>query len=203
MARPRTFDEPGVTRQAREAFHDHGYAATSVQHLTAATGLSRSSLYGAFGDKHGLFLRSFSQYCDDNATSIVDELAGDDRGARDRLERHMRSKVADPEGSQRGCLLAKATAELAGEDEDVSRTATDFYAIYERALTGCVRGAQAAGDLRDDLDAAATGAMLLAVLRGVESLGRAGMPAAGLQGVVDTTLASLAAPGDVAAAAAR
>ena len=197
MARPRTFDEPGVTRQAREAFHDHGYAATSVQHLTAATGLSRSSLYGAFGDKHGLFLRSFSQYCDDNAASIVDELAGDHRDARDRLERHRRSKVADPEGSRRGCLLAKATAELAGEDEDVSRTATDFYAIYERALADCVRGAQAAGDLRADLDAAATGAMLLAVLRGVESLGRAGMPAAGLQGVVDTTLASLAAPGDV------
>ena len=70
MGRPRTFDEPLVTRQAREVFHDHGYAATSVQHLTAATGLSRSSLYGAFGDKHGLFLRSFDQYCGDHAGSV-------------------------------------------------------------------------------------------------------------------------------------
>ncbi|MEV4420102.1 TetR/AcrR family transcriptional regulator [Patulibacter sp. NPDC049589] len=196
MARPRAFDEPDVTRQARDAFHDHGYAATSVEHLTAATGLSRSSLYGAFGDKHGLFLRSFTQYCDENAASIERELAGDDRGARGRLEAHLRGKVADPEASRRGCLLAKATAELAGEDADVARTATDFYAVYERALADCVRGAQAAGDLRTDLDPAAAGALLLSVLRGIETLGRAGRPQAALQAAADTAMAALAtAPG--------
>jgi TetR/AcrR family transcriptional repressor of nem operon len=194
MARPRAFDEPGVTRQARETFHDHGYAATSVQDLTAATGLSRSSLYGAFGDKHGLFLRSFTQYCDDNAEVIERELAGDDRDARGRLEAHLRSKIADPGGRRRGCLLAKATAELASEDPEVARTATDFYARYERALTACVRGAQAAGDLRTDLDPAGGAALLLAVLRGFETLGRAGQPAATLHSAVDTAMAVLAAP---------
>jgi AcrR family transcriptional regulator len=194
MARPRTFDEPHVTRQAREAFHDRGYAATSVHDLTAATGLSRSSLYGAFGDKHGLFLRSFTQYCDEHAGAIERELSGDDAGARDRLERHLRSKIADPEEPQRGCLLAKATAELAGEDADVVRTATDFYATYERALAACVRGAQAAGDVRADLDPAAGGALLLSVLRGIETLGRAGHPTAALESAVDTAMAVLAAP---------
>jgi AcrR family transcriptional regulator len=194
MARPRTFDEPHVTRQAREAFHDHGYAATSVQDLTAATGLSRSSLYGAFGDKRGLFLRSFAQYCDDNAGAVERELAGDDRGARGRLEAHLRSKITDPDAPQRGCLLAKATAELAGEDADVARTASDFYATYERALADCVRGAQAAGDLRGDLDPAAGAALLLSVLRGIETLGRAGHPAAALESAVDTAMTVLAAP---------
>ncbi|WP_022929372.1 TetR/AcrR family transcriptional regulator [Patulibacter americanus] len=195
MARPRTFDEPQVTRQAREVFHDHGYAATSVQHLTAATGLSRSSLYGAFGDKHGVFLRAFAQYCDDNAGAIERELAGDDAGARGRLEHHLRTKVPDSDGPQRGCLLAKGTAELAGEDVDVARIAGDFYATYERALTACVRSAQAAGDVRADLDPAATGALLLSVLRGIETLGRAGHPAEALRSAVDAAMAMLAAPG--------
>jgi AcrR family transcriptional regulator len=194
MARPRTFDEPRVTRQAREVFHDHGYAATSVQHLTAATGLSRSSLYGTFGDKHGLFLRSFTQYCDDHAGSIERELAGDDAGALARLEHHLRSKIADPDAPQRGCLLAKGTAELAGEDPDVTRIASAFYATYEQALTACVRAAQAAGDVRADLDPAGAGALLLSVLRGLETLGRAGHPAATLRSAVDTALAVLAAP---------
>lgn len=103
-----------MTRQAREVFHDQGYAATSVEHLTAATGLSRSSLYGAFGDKHGLFLRAFAQYCDDHAAAIEHELSGDPRGARARLEAHLRGMVSDPDAPRRGCLLAKATAELAG-----------------------------------------------------------------------------------------
>jgi AcrR family transcriptional regulator len=194
MARPRAFDEPHVTRQAREAFHDHGYEATSVQHLTAATGLSRSSLYGAFGDKHALFLRAFAQYCDDNAAAIERELAGDEPGARGRLERHLRSMIADPAAAQRGCLLAKATAELAGEDADVVRIATGFYARYERALSACVRGAQAAGDVRADLDPAAAAGLLLSVLRGSETLARAGHPAAALESTVDTAMEVLAAP---------
>jgi AcrR family transcriptional regulator len=194
MARPRTFDEPQVTRQAREVFHDHGYAATSVQHLTAATGLSRSSLYGAFGDKHGLFLRSFAQYCDDHAAAIERELAGDDAGALERLDHHLRSKIVDSGAPQRGCLLAKGTAELAGEDPDVTRIAGAFYATYERALTGCVRSAQAAGDVRADLDPAGAGALLLSVLRGLETLGRAGHPAVALRSAVDAAMAMLAAP---------
>jgi AcrR family transcriptional regulator len=193
MARTKTFDETSATRLARETFHDHGYAATSVQQLTAATGLSRSSLYDTFGDKHGLFLRSFAQYCDDNADHIEGELAGDAGGARQRLERHLRTKMDGP-SSQRGCLLAKATAELGSTDDDVAQTSTEFYARYERALTACVRDAQAAGDVRDDLDAVAIAAMLLSLLRGIETLNRAGHPTASLAAAVDTTMAMLGGP---------
>jgi AcrR family transcriptional regulator len=194
MGRPRTFDEPQVLRQAREAFHDHGYAGTSVEQLTAATGLQRSSLYGAFGDKHGLFLRSFAQYCDEDMGLIEEELAGEDDGALARIEGHMRSKIADPAASRRGCLLAKAAAELAKEDPEVARIATDSYAIYTGALTDCLRGAQAAGDARDDIDPEDGGDLLLAVLRGIESLGRAGYAKPRLEAIADAALTSLAAP---------
>jgi TetR/AcrR family transcriptional repressor of nem operon len=193
MARTKTFDEVSATRLARETFHDHGYAATSVQQLTAATGLSRSSLYDTFGDKHGLFLKSFAQYCDDNADHIERELAGDEGGARDRLERHLRQKIDGP-SSQRGCLLAKATAELGSTDGDVARTSTDFYTRYERALAACVRAAQHAGDVRDDLDALAIASMLLTLLRGIETLNRAGHPTESLASAVDTTMAMLGVP---------
>lgn len=192
MARTKTFDETSATRLARETFHDHGYAATSVQQLTAATGLSRSSLYDTFGDKHGLFLRSFAQYCDDNADLIESELSGGGGGALERLERHLRKKIDGP-SSQRGCLLAKATAELGSADDDVTQTSAEFYTRYERALTACVRDAQAAGDARDDLDAVAIAGMLLSLLRGIETLSRAGHPTVSLAAAVDTTLAMLAA----------
>jgi TetR/AcrR family transcriptional repressor of nem operon len=192
MGRPRTFDEPDVLRRARDAFQDHGYAATSVEQLTAATGLQRSSLYGAFGDKHELFLRSVAQYCDEEMGGVAEELAGDDAGAFARLAEHLRAKASDPTASRRGCLLAKATAELAGEDPDVARVATEAYGIYERALVDCFRGAQAAGDVRDDIEPAAGGALLLAVLRGIEALGRAGQSPAALQAIADSALKSIA-----------
>lgn len=192
MARTKTFDEAHVTAQAQQTFHDHGYAATSIEQLTASTGLSRSSIYGTFGDKHGLFLRSFSRYCDENADVIERGLDGDADGAMRRLEQHLRDKI-NPRESVRGCLLAKATAELAGEDAEVVRTATDFYGRYERALTTCVAGAQTAGDIRADLDAAAIGNMLLAVLRGIETLGRAGQSREVLESSVEATLTMLRA----------
>jgi TetR/AcrR family transcriptional regulator, transcriptional repressor for nem operon len=195
MARPRTFDESEVLRRARTAFQEHGYAATSIQDLTAATGLQRSSLYGTFGDKHELFVRSISQYCEENIGAAIDNLAGEDADAFTRLERHLLVTPSDSPGPRRGCLLAKATAELASEDPDVARVAADAYAAYERAFVDCFRGAQAVGDIRDDIDPAGGGAMLLAVMRGIEALGRAGHPTSSLQAIVDAALKSVATPG--------
>lgn len=57
MGRPREFDETSVLDAAAAAFRRRGYAATSIDHLVEATGVHRGSLYGAFGSKHGLFLR--------------------------------------------------------------------------------------------------------------------------------------------------
>lgn len=195
MARPRAFDEQLVIGRAREVFHDHGFAPTSVHDLTAATGLSRSSLYGAFGDKHRLFLRAFEQYCDEQAALLAEELSGDDDDAADRLRRHLHAKVGDPATSLRGCLLARVGAELGSEDPDVTPTVSAFYATYERLLADCVRGAQRAGDLRDDLGAEEAGGLLLAALRGLEALGRVGRPLPALRVVADAALAALRTPG--------
>lgn len=57
MGRPRQFDETSALNAAAAAFRQRGYAATSIDHLVEATGVHRGSLYGAFGSKHGLFLR--------------------------------------------------------------------------------------------------------------------------------------------------
>lgn len=43
-----------LVRAARKAFAEHGYAAASMDELTAAAGLTRGALYHNFGDKRGL-----------------------------------------------------------------------------------------------------------------------------------------------------
>ncbi len=54
MARPREFNVDTVLESAMQVFWAKGYESTSLDDLCEATGLGRSSLYAAFGDKRAL-----------------------------------------------------------------------------------------------------------------------------------------------------
>src|SRR3954451_4822625 len=56
------FDDSAVINSAMEVFWRHGYAASSIDELTTAMGLSRSSMYKRFQDKDGLFQEVLSSY---------------------------------------------------------------------------------------------------------------------------------------------
>ncbi len=67
-----------LIRAARAAFAEQGYAAASMDELTAAAGLTRGALYHNFGDKKGL-LRAVIEQLDA-------EMVAKARAARDRAE---------------------------------------------------------------------------------------------------------------------
>ena len=75
MARPRSFDADVVLDKAGEAFRSKGYEATSVEYLERVTGLRRASLYGAFHDKHSLFLAALKRYAATSFEGVLSELA--------------------------------------------------------------------------------------------------------------------------------
>ena len=62
MPKVKQFDEAEVLKKAKAVFTEKGYNGTSMDDLVQATGLSRSSIYDTFGDKHGLFLKTLDQY---------------------------------------------------------------------------------------------------------------------------------------------
>ena len=64
MARPRTFVESEVLEGAVALFREQGYEGTSVPELTERLGICRQSLYTAFGDKRGLYLRALERWGD-------------------------------------------------------------------------------------------------------------------------------------------
>ena len=74
MARPRKFVEDQVIEAARDQFWARGYAGTSLDDLVAATGLGRGSLYGAFGDKHVIFMRALDEYSTATMAAVLPSL---------------------------------------------------------------------------------------------------------------------------------
>ena len=189
MGRPREFDEQRVIAAAKDAFWTHGYAGTSLTELMAATGLGKGSLYGAFGDKHELFVRTFDEYCRQALESVEAELTADGP-AYERLVAHIRavaeSTISDVE--RRGCFLAKGTAELADIDHAVAERVRLTFARLAELLTDCVAAARREGALAADVEPAQLAATVLATLRGIEALGKGGADAATLRAIAETTI---------------
>src|SRR5215212_6947007 len=92
MVRPRTFNENDVVAAGRDVFWSQGYAATSIDNLTEATGLGRGSLYGAFGDKHTLFMLGLNEYCSGVTEGFRADLHDSALPAYDRLVVHLRNR---------------------------------------------------------------------------------------------------------------
>ncbi|MFD6994587.1 TetR/AcrR family transcriptional regulator [Streptomyces sp. NPDC059943] len=198
MARPRKFDEQQVLDAARERFWAGGYAATRMEDIAAATGLGKGSLYGAFGGKRELFHRVFDDYCGSVVEATAQQLRGDDVNAYARLSAHVHAVAAATaaDTAQRGCLLAKGAAELAEHDETVAKRARAaieaLRALLEDDITACQRN----GDLDANADPGKLAALVLAVLRGIEALGKAGANEETLADIARTALAVLPRPTD-------
>src|SRR3954470_12000138 len=62
--RPRAYEPEVALARALDVFWKDGFAATSLDDLSAATGMNRPSLYGAFGDKRELYIKSYESYRD-------------------------------------------------------------------------------------------------------------------------------------------
>lgn len=176
MARPREFDEAEVVKASRDLFWDQGYAATSIDDLSTATGLGRGSFYKAFGDKHSMFLRSLESYCAEAFDGIRAELRNPDVSAYDRLVAHVRGSAAGvaSDTDRRGCLLAKSAAELSSTDPVVAKLVKRTLDGWLRELTATISSAQADGDIPPGTDAKSMASLLLAVLRGMEALRKGG-----------------------------
>src|SRR3984893_773022 len=105
MSRPRAFEEEQVVVAAKQVFWEQGYLQTSVGDLEEATGLSRSSLYMAFGSKRDLFAAALRVYLDTFIDPLLGPLERDDAGLHEVVVyfKTLATLFKDP-GAQRGCL---------------------------------------------------------------------------------------------------
>jgi TetR/AcrR family transcriptional regulator, transcriptional repressor for nem operon len=191
MARPRKFDERDVVAAARDEFWSRGYAATSVDDLTSVTGLGKGSLYGAFGDKHGLFMRALDDYIGIALDGVRAQLRDPAYSAYDRLTRHIRAqaRAVAADKARRGCMMAKSAAELSATDETVERAVEHAYATWMTELADRIKEAQRDGTIEKKQNPRALATTLLAFMRGQEALHKGGAKAAQLNASAEQMIA--------------
>ncbi|MEZ4393745.1 MAG: TetR/AcrR family transcriptional regulator [Polyangiales bacterium] len=187
MARPREFDEDEVLERALGLFWSRGYDATSVQDLVDATGLSRASLYGAFGDKDALFRKVLDRYVE-----RASPLGALDRSlpAPEALRALVRAWVdgaCDARGP-RGCFLL-LTATSSNDATSAQQILAASVADTERKLAAYLRERRAAGELPEGRDPKDLARLLVVTQHGVASMARAGVDRALLRAASKEALA--------------
>ena len=174
VGRPREFDEEAVLAAAMEAFWRKGYEATSLVDLTEATGLNKASLYRVFGDKHQLFMAALKNYADVEFRESA-AVMSDSATPLENL-RAIIAKVSEDNGTDKGCLMINSMVETAPHDPEVSQLLRSFGQQRQQALQELITAAQAAGEIRAELDPARLTCSLMVTFAGSAALAKGFMP---------------------------
>lgn len=189
VAGKKQFDMDTALDAAMVQFWRAGYADTSVDDLSRATGLNRSSLYSSFGDKDRLFLRCLDRYTarygaayDAALSSAASEPLAAVRAFFDvTLDR-----IADP-GLPDGCLVAQSAMAIPVLSQAVAAHTKEAFGFQRARL----RAALKAGRLTDE-DADAFAEHTAAVNQSLAVMSRAGATPAQLVAIVGVSLDALA-----------
>lgn len=150
--RPRAFDLETALGQALAVFWKKGYEGTSLSDLTSAMGISRPSLYAAFGNKEALFRKALGRYLAGPAATLADALGKPD--VRQAIAAYLEAAVemlCCPEHPA-GCLVVQGALSC-GETADVIRTELAAQRQESlRQLRLCLDRGRAAGQLPADCD---------------------------------------------------
>lgn len=144
--RPREFDPETVLETALNAFWARGYQATSMNDLSAATGVAKPSLYAAFGDKDSLYSKALDQYLD-RYGALAFEALNQAPDVRDALQAYLMrvARTVCDQDSPKGCLLINSTVESGNLCPSVgaklqARRAENLQAIRRRLEKGRADG---------------------------------------------------------------
>lgn len=141
MARPRTFDEADVLEGAVAIFRERGYEGTSIPQLTKELGICRQSLYSAFGDKRGLYLRALERWGEREVSAKLALLEREEESPLESLRTLIRGFAAYATACpNEGCFTVTALVETRDDPEalevverQVERLERGFQATLERA----------------------------------------------------------------------
>jgi AcrR family transcriptional regulator len=167
-------------------FWDAGYAATSLDELSAATGMNRPSLYNAFGDKRALYRQALDSYYAMGRAAMDHSLA-DDRPLAEGLRRvyAIALDLYYSGETPRGCFMIGTAVTEAVTDPELRGALDEGLRGFDAAFERRFRVAAEQGELSGDADPAALARIASGILYFCAIRSRAGEPRQVLEATVE------------------
>jgi len=188
MGRPREFDLDQALENALHVFWEKGYEGASMADLTEAMGITKPSLYAAFGNKEELFRKALDSYVDGPAGYA--KLALQQPNARSVVEHLLYGEVdavTDP-GCPAGCLSINAALTGGDAAESIKKELMAHRVQGEDDLRRRFERARAEGDLPATADATALARYIATITQGIAVQAVGGTTRADLKKIVEMVL---------------
>ncbi len=172
--RPREFDTELALDRAMELFWRKGYEGTSLSDLTETLGITRPSLYAAFGNKEALFRSVLKRY---EAKVVTYRPKALNAPTAKAVAREMLEGAANLFGDKSkpaGCLGVQGALASSEEADPIRRELIANRTAGERALRQRLKRAKAEGDLAADSNPASLARYLSVVVYGMAVLAAGG-----------------------------
>jgi TetR/AcrR family transcriptional regulator, copper-responsive repressor len=184
--RPRAYQPEIALGKALDLFRKDGFAATSLDDLSTATGMNRPSLYGAFGDKRELYIKSYQRYRADARAAMID-IFRNPLPIRQRLARIYAVALdiyLSGEAGPRGCFTVMTAASEAVADPDIRSLVLEGFSELDKAFAACFRLARENGELSPSADPQALAQLASATIHTIAIRARAQVPRKELEAIV-------------------
>ena len=184
--RPRAYEPDVALGKALDLFRTQGFAATSLDDLSEATGMNRPSLYGAFGDKRELYIKSYQRYRADARVAMAD-IFKTELPIRKRLQRIFAVALdiyLSGEEGPRGCFTVMTAASEAIADPDIRAMVLEGFSELDKAFAACFRIAKEKGELPASTDPQVLAQLSSATIHTIALRARAQVPRKELEAIV-------------------
>jgi AcrR family transcriptional regulator len=194
--RPRAYDPDAALACAVDAFWDAGFAATSLDDLSLATGMNRPSLYGAFGDKQALYRKAFDLYRARTREALAKALFGDHplRSALSKVYDTAISIYLSGDNGSRGCFIIGTAVAQAVTDPDTRAALADTLREIDHAFAARIARAHRSGELTADADPVKLARLASATLYSLTIHARAGEGRSALKAIADAAVDVICGP---------
>lgn len=187
--RPREFCTDAALAAALRVFWSKGYEGASLADLTEAMGITRPSLYAAFGNKEALFHKALDLY--ESEKLEYTRVALRQPTARGVAEHFMRGalKMQTSSCDPKGCLGVISSVACGAEAESIKADVIARRASSQAALIERFEQAKRDGDLPAQIDVLGLTSYLFALLQGMAVQAGSGASRIDLERLVETSLA--------------
>ena len=188
MGRPREFDVDKALDLALQVFWRKGYEGASMADLTETMGITKPSLYSAFGNKEELFRKALDRYVDGPGGYVPVALAKPSiRAVVEHLLYQSADALTDPSHPP-GCLAVQGALTCGDAAESIKQELMSRRANGEQDLRKRFERAIAEGDLPAESDAADLAAYISAILQGMAVQAAGGTSRAQLRKIAEMAL---------------